>query len=313
MKLKITIEYIIDWLKNNGCKYITGEYKNKYSIIKFVALCGHEKELSWFDIKYRLQYKNCKKCGYKNRNNRNININDIKNLLKNNNCILISDAINSCFDTIKYIAQCGHSYQCVYTHFQQGNGRICRSCSMKKNHIKCQIKNQKEIKERFLKRGCILLSLYTGARNNVLYIACCGHKNNIIASNFFIGLGNICKHCFFSNRKSTKSDKWIDYICKINNIIIEKEFHIPNTRYVADGYCKENNTVYEFYGDLWHGNPNKFTLDYVNYVDGNTCEFLYNRTKKRESTIKSLGYNIISIWESEWEKIKGKVIENATD
>ena len=30
---------------------------------------------------------------------------------------------------------------------------------------------------------------------------------------------------------------------------------IPMSNYKADGYCKETNTVYEFNGDYFHGNP----------------------------------------------------------
>lgn len=33
------------------------------------------------------------------------------------------------------------------------------------------------------------------------------------------------------------------------------EFVIPGTRYKADGYCEDNNTIYEFNGCFYHGCP----------------------------------------------------------
>jgi hypothetical protein len=33
------------------------------------------------------------------------------------------------------------------------------------------------------------------------------------------------------------------------------EFKVPGTGYKVDGYCQATNTVYEFLGSLWHGDP----------------------------------------------------------
>jgi hypothetical protein len=44
------------------------------------------------------------------------------------------------------------------------------------------------------------------------------------------------------------------------------EYKIPNTSYSLDGYDAKNNTVYEFHGDFWHGNPKKYKPDEVNDV-----------------------------------------------
>lgn len=44
------------------------------------------------------------------------------------------------------------------------------------------------------------------------------------------------------------------------------EYHIPETNYKADGYCKETNTIYEFHGDFWHGNPYIFKNDTFNPI-----------------------------------------------
>lgn len=78
----------------------------------------------------------------------------------------------------------------------------------------------------------------------------------------------------------------------------EGEFNIPNVGKV-DGYCKENNTVYEYHGDYWHGNPLKFNPEDLNERANVTFGELYQRTVQRDNKIKQLGYNLVVKWESE--------------
>jgi hypothetical protein len=85
------------------------------------------------------------------------------------------------------------------------------------------------------------------------------------------------------------------------------EFQIPNTKYKADGYCKENNTIYEFHGDYWHGNPNVFNPNDLNTIVGKTYKELYENTLKREQEIKDLGFNLEIIWENDWKKINKSI------
>ena len=50
---------------------------------------------------------------------------------------------------------------------------------------------------------------------------------------------------------------------KIQNVNIQHaenggEFLIPTTKYKADGYCKETNTIYEMNGAFYHSDPRMF-------------------------------------------------------
>ena len=81
------------------------------------------------------------------------------------------------------------------------------------------------------------------------------------------------------------------------------EFVVPETRYRADGYCKETNTVYEYHGDYWHGNPKKFNKDEINKSSKKTFGELYEQTLKRENEIRTLGYNLVVMWESDWLRL----------
>jgi hypothetical protein len=82
---------------------------------------------------------------------------------------------------------------------------------------------------------------------------------------------------------------------------IEGEYKIKNpkgTYYRVDGYCITNNTIYEYYGDYWHGNPNIYDKNQVNPTNKKTYGELYEKTIYRENYIKSLGYNLITKWET---------------
>ncbi|MGI0076360.1 MAG: DUF7487 domain-containing protein [Nitrosopumilaceae archaeon] len=108
-------------------------------------------------------------------------------------------------------------------------------------------------------------------------------------------------------KESYKAILWLEFIQKQQNMFVQHaqnlgEYTIPNTRIKVDGYCKETNTIYEFYGDLYHGNPIIFEPNYKMFIYKTAGE-LYQKTIERENKIKELGYNLVIIWENEWDKI----------
>ena len=85
------------------------------------------------------------------------------------------------------------------------------------------------------------------------------------------------------------------------------EYKIPGTRWKADGYCEENNTIYEFHGDFWHGNPKLYSKEMTNPFSKKTFGELYENTLMREQKIRELGYNLVVMWESDWNKLNKSV------
>jgi uncharacterized protein YycO/G:T-mismatch repair DNA endonuclease (very short patch repair protein) len=124
---------------------------------------------------------------------------------------------------------------------------------------------------------------------------------------------NGCIKC--SNIGFSKSQiKWLEFLEKYYNINIQhignsnQEYRIKNTKWKADGYCKETNTIYEYHGDFWHGNPKLYKSEDINNVSKRTMGTLYKRTINREQKIKDLGYNLITIWESDWNKVNKSIL-----
>tara|TARA_R100000951_G_scaffold106264_1_gene100729 strand:+ start:1 stop:876 length:876 start_codon:yes stop_codon:yes gene_type:complete len=103
---------------------------------------------------------------------------------------------------------------------------------------------------------------------------------------------------------------WIKHMSKLTGNQIQhaengKEFKITvneNHFYLADGYCKKTNTVYEFNGDYWHGNPAVYDADDINKTTKTTFGDLYKKTLEKEDTLKRMGFNVVSIWEKDWNE-----------
>jgi hypothetical protein len=116
----------------------------------------------------------------------------------------------------------------------------------------------------------------------------------------------------FMKQYSKQQIEWLNFLQKYYGISVEHacndgEYRIPETRYYADGFCRDTNTIYEYHGDYWHGNPRIFPSDNFNKSAKCTYGELYDNTYKRESEIRGLGYNLVVIWESDWIRINNAI------
>ena len=84
---------------------------------------------------------------------------------------------------------------------------------------------------------------------------------------------------------------------------LEKQFYpIKDRNFRVDAYDPETNTIYEFLGDFWHGNPEVYDLNDFNRSNKTKFQDLYGQTFDRLNFIKSLGYNVKYIWENDFLK-----------
>ena len=114
--------------------------------------------------------------------------------------------------------------------------------------------------------------------------------------------GNGCPKCT-SSGYSKIANEWLLSL-RIPNLQTvlspEGEFKIPGSYYRADGYCKDTNTVYEFHGDYWHGNPKKHKPYQINKKAHKTFGELYENTLRKKEYICSLGFSYVEMWESDF-------------
>ena len=183
--------------------------------------------------------------------------------------------------------------------------------------IQCAIKQHTKTTELFIQRAELThgklydysKSIYVRLDVNLIII-CKTHGEFLQRpDNHITGTGCIlCANLRFSKI----CIEWLESIIQEQDIFIQHannigEYVIPGTKYRADGYCSTTNTIYEFYGDYYHGNPKIYeaSADCNHYSNLNAGE-LFQKTIDREDKLRCLGYNLVTIWETDYRKsIKG--------
>ena len=113
-------------------------------------------------------------------------------------------------------------------------------------------------------------------------------------------------------------DMVVHYVSK-SEIQLLNYLNIPNTKEnrqvrilqnKVDGYNPITNTIYEFLGDYWHGNPLKYKSNDIHPESKITFGELYNKTMKKFQILKENGYSVKYIWEIDWKNwLKNKIGE----
>jgi hypothetical protein len=108
--------------------------------------------------------------------------------------------------------------------------------------------------------------------------------------------GSGCVKCCIGVSKSESA--WLDSI-NIPSEYRQKTLTIQCKKFKVDAYDPTTNTVYEYYGDFWHGNITRYNPNSINRVLKISFRELYNKTMNRSEIIKSAGYNLVEKWETE--------------
>lgn len=181
------------------------------------------------------------------------------------------------------------------------NGSGCTICSLDDKNIR-----QRSNTEDFIKKSNIIHnSKYNYDKvdyfdnNTKVIITCPIHGDFLqIPSGHKRGFG--CKSCTITVSKDETI--WLDTI-NIPSVNRNVEIIANGRMFNVDGIDYETNTIYEFNGDYYHGNPKIYNSDYLNKTTGKTFGFLYKRTLEKERLLKEAGYNVISIWEKDYKLI----------
>lgn len=180
-------------------------------------------------------------------------------------------------------------------------GKGCPSCNFRKS-VMTRTYNQLKTTEKFIEEARQIhgdkfdysLVIYKNTDTKIKIICPC-HGEFLQLPWGHLKYG--CKQCNIHTSKA--EEEWIK---SLNNSNILRQYKIPDHPYIVDGFDPCTKTIYEFYGDYWHGNPLKFDANKINYQTKNKLTFgeLYHLTMMRENILRQSGYTIVSIWESEW-------------
>lgn len=116
--------------------------------------------------------------------------------------------------------------------------------------------------------------------------------------------GDGCHKCH--GDYSRQSIAWLEYVSKTDNIEIqhaenggEKDLVLNGKRYQVDGFCEATNTVFQYQGDMHHGNPKKYKAEDLHPLNKRPFGELYKKTLEIEGLILR-SYNLVVMWETEW-------------
>lgn len=204
---------------------------------------------------------------------------------------------------------CQHRWLVTPNNFAQGRGcpncqkaKVSKSKMMTKDDFKVSLK--KKHQGRYT-----LVGEYAGSKGEKLKFldSKCG-KTFYAVKRSILYNGSGCPHCNHPSRSSKVALDWLRYEAKTRGIRIRHaenwgEVVLPGTRFRVDGFHKPTNTVFEFYGDYYHGNPKRFKpADVCHPYNRKTAGELLKKTLEREKTIKELGYNLVTMWESDFRE-----------
>jgi hypothetical protein len=194
----------------------------------------------------------------------------------------------------------GHEWKALMYTRNQGTG--CPFCSGRKVYIdNCfATLNPLLVKEwHTTKNGCLTpYDVTSKSHKKVWWICIKGHEWKTSIDVRARGRG--CPICS-RGPVSKISQAWLDSL----NIPAEnREVWLGKLNLRVDGFDPETNTVYEFLGDYWHGNPNVYDSNDKNSVNKKTFGQLYEETETRISRLEEKGYKVVFIWESDFKRNK---------
>jgi hypothetical protein len=282
---------------NNKYDYSQVEYIN--GSIKVKINCKNHGIFEQLPINH-LRGQNCPTCSNRHKVTNELFIEKANKIHNNKYNYSEIEYINNQTNIKILCKEHGYFFQTPQNHLK---GNQCYKCS---NIIKTN--------EDFINKSNIihknvyeyLKCNYNNARSKVI-ITCKIHGDFLQTPNDHIN-GCGCQKCSLGNF-SKICIRWLNNIMLKENIFIqhaenigEKEIIINKKKIKFDGYCKDTNTVYEFYGDFYHGNPKIYNSDKFNSLNKKSYGKLYEDTLKREKIIKNNDYNLITMWESDYIK-----------
>jgi len=124
----------------------------------------------------------------------------------------------------------------------------------------------------------------------------CGYSWRAIVRDRFYGSG--CPDCT-RGPVSKISQEWLNRL-NIPQELREYRIDVGNTFVKVDGFDPETNTVYEFLGDYWHGNPEVYSPEKMNEACKKSFGKLYKNTLRRLRLLEESGFNVVYIWEKDF-------------
>lgn len=194
---------------------------------------------------------------------------------------------------------CGHEWEATPNAFKDA-GTSCPHCVGKLKITTQEFSNWIKLN----RPEYSLLTAYVNTDTKVkLLHNCCGYTWHVTPHDF--KSGSNCPKCSRKRTYSTASITQLSDVSSKLNISIQhakngEEFKIPGTRYKADGYCKETNTIFEYHGIAYHGGYDPRRNILVSAILGKSPEELFKATVHRMNTIIAKGFKLFYVFDIDY-------------
>ena len=278
-KKKKSVGFVREELKKEGYVLLSNKYKNKDTHLRCRCPKGHiTGTLTWNNFR---KGRRCFKCFGIARKT----ISEIRKELSSHGFILLSNEYKNV--NTKLLIKCPNSHITNVTWYSFAGNFVCPSCS------KTRRKRIEFIKSSFKESGYTLISnSYKNANSKLEYECPKGHKGSITWGHF--NNGQRCPVCS-EGPVSKISQEWLDSLG-----VGVREFYIKDLGFRVDGFDPKTSTVYEFLGDYWHGNPERFAKEDINKKNKKSFGQLHEATFRRLRLLEEAGFKVIYIWEKDF-------------
>ena len=214
---------------------------------------------------------------------------------------------------------CGHVFRRAPAYYKHG----CKSCANKKlSTDRTRSREELELdyadyrRELRLRYGRKIRAIskpgrFRGRTYRVWHKCACGAIWSIAPCNVLAFDRIQCKSCSSYNGYSPISQEWLQKVTrrKLQTATNGGEYRIQTLRSTmhVDGFHAITKTVYEFLGDVWHGNLHRFKpMDRPSPYNERTAKAMHSDTIHRFRLLSQLGYTVVYVWESDFKN--GKMV-----
>lgn len=200
----------------------------------------------------------------------------------------------------RFICNSGHAWKAVPSSVLSGRG--CPTCAKQKRGLDLAKTNQQIVNQLFSTHGNAikLNELYKHAINkNHEFICSKGHTWETSLGNILYSRSG-CPYCH--NASSSKPEKQWLALLNNKNIVENALLRIEGISYTVrpDGYDPTTKTIYEFYGDYWHGHISLWNSS--RKVRGLSMREVNMKTRKKEKALLKAGYKVVYCWEYDFKR-----------
>ena len=178
------------------------------------------------------------------------------------------------------------------------NGHGCNKCAIEYRNRQLSLTTEKFINQAELVHGQKYDYSQVSYFNNLrpVLIGCPKHGFFHQKPMYHLG-GCDCPACMQGYSVSKMETEWLDQ-CGILPQNRQVKLEVGQKKFKVDGFDPSTQTIYEFYGDYWHGNPLIFQSEDLNLTVNKTFGELYQKTVEKEKWLLSHGYHLITKWQT---------------